>query len=90
MQNICNAKFSELQYCFFGEIRGYDEYKTRWVPVLHKVLPVKHEFRNCHDRYYMYAIGVIMLLPGTLVASVVGHLPRKGLTITYLNIVHGV
>ena len=55
-------------------IRGYHEYKSRWVPVLHEVLPVKHESGNSHD---MYAIAVMKRLPGTLVASVVGHLPRE-------------
>ena len=35
---------------------------------------MKHESRNCHDRY---PIAVMKWLTGTLIASVVGHLPRE-------------
>ena len=63
---------ANVTYRFSCGIRGYHEYKTSWAPVLNDVLPVKHESTNCHDRY---AIAVMKRLPGTLVASVVGHLP---------------
>lgn len=77
---------ANVTYSFSCGIRGYHEYKTRWVPVLHEVLPVKHESRNCHDRY---AMAVMKRLPGTLVASVVGHLPREISRLTHFIIVHG-
>ena len=51
--------------------------------VLHEVLEVKYESRNCHDRY---AIAVMKHLPGTLVASVV---PREISRCTYFIIIHG-
>ena len=59
---------ANVTYSFSCGIRGYHEYKTKWVPVLNEVLPVKHESTNFHDRY---AIAVMKRLPGTLVASVV-------------------
>lgn len=77
---------ANVTYRFSCGIRGYHEYKTSWAPVLNEVLPVKHESTNCHDRY---AIAVMKRLPGTLVASVVGHLPREISRFTYFIIVHG-
>ena len=74
-----------VTYSFSCGIRGYQEYKSRWVPVLHEVLPVKHKSGNS---YNMYAIAVMKRLPGTLVASVVGHLPREISRYTYFIIVH--
>lgn len=59
--------------------------QNQMVPVLHEVLPVKHESRNCHNRY---AITVVKRLPGTLVVTVVGHLPREISRFTYFIIVH--
>lgn len=67
-------------YNFSCGIRGYHEYKIRWVPVLNEVLPVKHESTNCYDRY---AIAVMKRFPGTLAAFVVGHLPREISRFTY-------
>ena len=77
---------ADVRCSFSCGIRGYHEYRTRWVPVLNEVLEVKHESRNCHDRY---AIAVMKHLPGTLVASVVGHLPREISRCTYFIIIHG-
>ena len=51
-----------------------------------KVSEVKHESRNCHNRY---AIAVMKHLPGTLVASVAGHLPREISRCTYFIVIHG-
>ena len=65
---------ADVRCSFSCGIRGYHEYRTRWVPVLNEVLEVKHESRNCHDRY---AIAVMKHLPGTLVASVVVTCPEK-------------
>ena len=73
---------ADVRCSFSCGTRGYHECRTRWVSVLHEVLEVKHESRNCHDRY---AIAVMKHLPGTLVASVVGHLPREISRCTYIH-----
>lgn len=73
---------ADVRCSFSCETRGYHECRRRWVSVLHEVLEVKHESRNCHDRY---AIVVMKHLPGTLVASVVCHLPREISRCTYIH-----
>ena len=42
--------------------------------------------KYCHDRY---TIAVMKHLPGRLVSSVVGHLPREISRFTHFIIVHG-
>ena len=78
--------YASVTYSFCCGIRGYHEYKSRWVPVLHEVLPVKHESGNSHS---IHAIAIKKRLPGILVASVVGHLPREISRFTYFIIAHG-
>ena len=77
---------ADLRFSFLCGIRGYHEYRVRWVPALNEVLSTKREIHNRHD---CYAIAVMKRLPGSLSDSVVGHLPREISRYTYYIIVHG-
>ena len=59
-------------YC--GLLRGYHVYhQVNWTPILNEILPTIHEINNVYD---LYAIAAIRRLPGQIVESVVGHLPK--------------
>ena len=64
---------ADLRFSFLCGIRGYHEYRVRWVPALKEVLSTKIEMKR---------------LPGSLSDSVV-HLPREISRYTYYIIVHG-
>ena len=77
-------------YSFSCGIRGYHEYKSRRVPELHKVLPVKHESGNSHDMYNVHVCYChLEAVTRTLVTSVVGHLPREISRLAYFIFVRG-
>ncbi len=63
-----------LSNCFFCGLRGYHVYRVNWTPTLDEVLPTIHELDNVYDRY---AIAARRRLPGQIVESVVGHLPKE-------------
>ena len=71
---------ADLRFSFLCGIRGYHEYRVRWVPALNEVSSTKREIHNRHD---CYAIAVMKRLPGSLSDSVVGHLPREISRYTY-------
>lgn len=68
---ICMA---EISFSFLCGIRGYHEYRLKWAPVLNEILRANQEANNRHE---FYAVAVMKRFPGTLVDSVVGHLPRE-------------
>ena len=53
---------------------------------MNEVLSTRHESYNPHDQY---AIAAMKRLPGSIVESVVGHLPREISRFTYFILVHG-
>ena len=81
-----NAMTVQLRFSFLCGLRGYHEYRMIWTPVLHEVLPAKHEDSNIHDPY---AIACTKRMPGHLLPSVVGHLPKEIARIIRFIILHG-
>ena len=77
---------STVKFNFLCGARGYHEYRFSWTPVLGEVLPARCEHHNPHDSY---AIAIMKHLPGALVCTVVGHLPREVSRFTYFIISHG-
>lgn len=80
------AMAGTIKFSFLCGARGYHEYRFTWTPVLDEVLPARCEEDNTHD---IYAIAVMKCLSGTLVNTVVGHLPREISRFTHFIIVHG-
>ena len=76
----------EVKYSFLCGLRGYHEYRLVWTPSLNEVLPARHEPSNLYDPY---AIACMKRLPGQLVQSVVGHLPKEIARLTWYIIFHG-
>ena len=75
-----------LSMSFFCGLRGYHVYQVNWTPTLGEILPTIHERDNAYDRY---AIAARRRLPGQIVESTVGHLPKEISRITRFLILHG-
>ncbi len=76
----------QVRFSFLCGLRGYHEYRSVWTPVLHEVLPARHEHGNLYDQY---AIACMKILPGGLTESVVGHLPKEVARFTRFILLHG-
>ena len=48
-------------------------YRDIWTPSLNQFINFKQERNN---RYYRFAVAGMTKLPGTLAASIAGHMPR--------------
>ena len=57
-----------------------------WTPILGDRMPAIHESGNAHDPY---AIAARKRLPGTLMESTVGHLPKEISRITRYIMLYG-
>ena len=63
-----------LWYEFSCGLRGFHDYSNIWKPKLNEKINIIHERGNMYDPKAM--AGKIML-PGTPVASIVGHIPKE-------------
>ena len=63
-----------LWYEFSCGLRGFHVDSNIWKPKLNEKINITHERGNMYDPNVM--AGKIML-PGTLVASIVGHIPKE-------------
>lgn len=59
---------------FTTGLRGFHVYRDIWKPSLNQVINFKQERNNLYDRF---AVAGMTKLPGTLAASIVGHIPRE-------------
>ena len=75
-----------LWYEFSCGLRGFHVYSNIWKPKLNEKINITHERRNMYDPNAM--AGKIML-PGTLVASIVGHIPKEVSRYTRYIVEHG-
>ena len=62
-----------LWYEFSCGLRGFHVYSNIWKPKLNKKINITHERGNMYDPNTMAG----KMLPGTLVASIVGHIPKE-------------
>jgi len=58
---------------FTTGLRGFHVYRDIWKPSLNQVINFKQERNNLYDRF---AVAGMIKLPGTLAASIVGHIQR--------------
>ena len=65
---------TEVNLTFRCGLRGYHVYRTVWTPTLHESLYTIHESDNAVDRN---AIAARKRLPGSIVESTIGHLPKE-------------
>ena len=63
-----------LWYEFSCGLRGFHVYCNIWKPKLNEKINITHERGNMYDPN---AIAGKIMLPGTLVASIVGHIPKE-------------
>ena len=77
---------ADLTQSFLCGLRGYHVYQVQWIPTLNEILPTIHERDNSCDRY---AIAARQRLPGQIIESTVGHLPKEISRITRYIILHG-
>ena len=77
---------TEITVTFLCGLRGYHVYMTSWTPTLGDRMPAIHESGNTHD---LYAIAARKRLPGTLMESTVGHLPKEISRITRYIMLYG-
>ena len=75
-----------LWYEFSCGLRGFHLYSNIWKPKLNEKINITHERGNIFDPNTM--AGKIML-PGTLVASTVGHIPKEISRYTRYIVEHG-
>ena len=59
---------------FITGLRGFHVYRDIWKPSLNQFINFKQERNNCYDRF---AVAGMTKLPGTLAASIAGHMPRE-------------
>ena len=59
---------------FITGLRGFRLYRDIWKPSLNQFINFKQERNNRYDRF---AVAGKTKLPGTLAASIVGHMPRE-------------
>ena len=59
---------------FITGLRGFHVYRDIWKPSLNQFINFKQEKNNRYDRF---AVAGMTILPGTLAASIVGHMPRE-------------
>ena len=59
---------------FITRLRGFHLYRDIWKPSLNQFINFKQERNN---RYERFAVAGMTKLPGTLAASIVGHMPRE-------------
>ena len=59
---------------FITGLRGFHVYRDIWKPSLNQFINFKQERNNRYDRF---AVAGMTKLPGTLAASIVGHMPRE-------------
>ena len=57
---------------FITGLRGFHVYRDIWKPSLNQFINFKQERNN---RYVRFAVAGMTKLPGTLAASIVGHMP---------------
>lgn len=77
---------STINFTFPCGLRGYHVYQEIWTPIVGERLHCRRERNNRHDRY---AIAAHTKLPGSIIESIVGHLPKELFRITYYIIEHG-
>ena len=75
-----------MWYEFSCGWRGFHVYSNIWKPKLNEKINITHERGNMYDPNAM--AGNIML-PGTLVASIVGHIPKEISRYTRYIVEHG-
>ena len=61
-------------FYFITGLRGFHVYSDMWKPSLNQFINFKQERNNCYDRF---AVAGMAKLPGTLAASITGHMPRE-------------
>ena len=59
---------------FITGLRGFHVYRDIWKPSLNQFIKFKQERNNRYDRF---AVVGMTKLPGTLAASIIGHMPRE-------------
>ena len=59
---------------FITGLCGFHVYRDIWKPPLNQFIKFKEERNN---RYDGFAVAGMTKLPGTLAASIVGHMPRE-------------
>ena len=59
---------------FITGLRGFHVYRDIWKLALNQFINFKRERNNRYDRF---AVAGMTKLPGTLAASIVGHVPRE-------------
>ena len=77
---------TDLSVRFLCGLRGYHVYREEWTPTLNELLCTIHERNNIFDHY---AIAARKRLPGRLVESTVGHLPKEISRVTRFIILYG-
>ena len=75
-----------LWYKFSCGLRGFHVYSNIWKPKLNEKINITHERGNMYDPN---AMGGKIMLPGTLVASFVGHIPKEISCYTRYIVEHG-
>ena len=63
-----------LWYEFSNGLRGFHVYSNIWKPKLNEKINITHERGNMYDPN---AMAGKTMLPGTLEASIVGHIPKE-------------
>ena len=69
-----------LSVRFLCGLRGYHVYQREWTPILNEVLPAIHD---------CYAIAARKRLPGQIIYSTVGHLPKEISRVTRFIMLYG-
>ena len=77
---------TEISVAFLCGLKGYHVYMTSWTPTLGDRMLAIHESGYLHDPY---AIAARKRLPGALMESTVGHLPKEISRITRYIMLYG-
>ena len=67
-------------------LRGFHVYRDEWKPYLHQPLKFRVERNNAYDDF---AVAGFTKLPGVLLPSIVGHVPRELSRYVWFALEHG-
>ena len=77
---------TSLNFKFLCGLRAFHVYSDKWKPRIGERISIVHEKRNIHD---INVRAGKKTLPGTLVPSIIGHLPKEISRYTRYIIEHG-
>ena len=68
-------------------LRGFHVYRDEWKPYLHQPLKFRVERNNAYDDFAV--VAGFTKLPGVLLPSIVGHVPRELSRYVWFALEHG-